>query len=108
MSVEFEASIGGARRPRLRLKTVEVDLGATPRASGTFDITGLSGLNPGAGVIIQQAAGPYTGKGDQPDEAEMDALMVAAYAVNGSTLRCYWTALNGQYVSGNFKFNYAT
>jgi hypothetical protein len=85
--------------------TVEKDLGALPRTSGTFDITGLSGLTPGTPVLIQQASGPYTGKGALADEAEMDALIVNAFVLDATTIRAYWHALSG-FVIGNFKFNY--
>lgn len=84
--------------------TVEVDLGADLLASGTFDITGLSGLTPGQPVFIQQAPGPYTGK-PYPDEAELSPLWVVGYVFDATTIRCYWNALNGT-VNGNFIFLY--
>lgn len=94
---------GGA----LTLTTVENDLGALPLYSGTFDITGLSGLSAGKAVSINQAAGPYTNKGDRQDEAEMDFLVVKGYVVNATTIRCYWnTDVASGPISGNVKFNY--
>jgi hypothetical protein len=83
--------------------TVEVDLGSMAK-SGRFDITGLSGLTPGAQIVMQQAAGPYTGKGTLADESQMDAITVTAYAFSATVIRAYWTSRT--WVHGNFKFNY--
>lgn len=89
------------------LTTVEKDLGSIPRYSGTFDITGLSGLTPDAPVLIVQAAGPYTGKGDRQDEAEMDLATATGYVVDANTIRVYWTCASGNGpLAGNVKFNY--
>lgn len=78
-----------------------------PLYSGTFDIAG-AGLTAGKPVLLQQAAGPYTGKGDQADEAEMDQLCCTGYVVNSTTIRAYWTCQpKCGPVSGNFKFQYA-
>ena len=84
---------------------VERDLGSLPRISGTFDITGLSGLTPGNPVMIHQTAGAYTGKGTLSDEAELDVLKVSAFVFDASTIRAYWHSLTGM-VAGNFKFCY--
>ncbi|MEO0312284.1 MAG: hypothetical protein RIQ89_1941, partial [Bacteroidota bacterium] len=42
--------------------SVEVNISTIAKNSGSFQITGLSGLTPNKQVIISQAAGPYTGK----------------------------------------------
>jgi len=84
---------------------VEKDLGTSPLFSGTFDITGLSGLTAGKPVYIQQAAGPYTGKGTREDEAEMDQAIITGYAVDANTIRAYWTAQpKSGPLAGNVKF----
>lgn len=91
----------------LALTVAEVSLGATPLAkrSGHVQITGLAGLTPGKAVLIQQAAGPYTGKGTRADEAEMDLVEATAKVLNANTIDIYW---NSRYrVRGNFKFQYA-
>ena len=96
----FAAPTGGAPG----LTTVEVNLGATWRRSGSFQIAGLAGLTIGKPVYIQQATGPYTGKGTRLDEAEMDMVLVLAKVIIATTIQCYW---NSRYkVRGNFKFNY--
>jgi hypothetical protein len=83
---------------------VEKDLGSTPVLGGTFDITGLSGLTTGKPVLIQQAVGPYTGKGPDEDEAELEQLTVTGYVLDATTIRCFWST---QWpVIGNFKFQY--
>lgn len=96
------ASGGGAA-----FTTVEVSLGAAPqlRRSGSFQITGLSGLTIGKPVLIQQASGPYTGKGMRADEAEMDMLVVTGKVLSATAIQCYWQAACGR-VRGNFKFDY--
>lgn len=77
------------------------------RYAGTFDIAG-AGLTPGKSVLIQQAAGPYTGKGDRQDEAEMDEVVVTAYVADATTIRAYWNCPpKGGPMTGNVKFNYA-
>lgn len=86
------------------VSTVEVDLGLPALNSGSFNITGLSGLTPGKQVVITQACGPYTGKGTLEDESEMDLVTAKGYVVDATTIKCFW---NSQYkVLGNFKFNY--
>jgi hypothetical protein len=83
--------------------TVEVNIGPNPARSGSFGIAGV-GLTPGKPVMIQQAAGPYTGKGTLADEAEMDQLTVTAVVTSTTLITAYYTS---QYqVSGNFKFDY--
>lgn len=84
--------------------TVEVSLGSAARRSGSFTIAG-AGLTPGKPVLIQQAVGPYTGKGTRADEAEMDQVSVAAHVVDATTIRAYWTSRH--LVRGNFKMHYA-
>lgn len=89
----------------LTLAEVEKDLGSIPMCCGSFDITGLSGLAAGKQVLITQKAGPYTGKGDMADEAEMDAVAVTGYVVDANTIRGFWSSRGP--VVGNFKFGYA-
>ncbi len=87
------------------MTTVEVDLGAIAQDSGSFQITGLSGLTIGASVLIMQAPGPYTGKGDLADEAE-EMVMANAYVLNANTIQAYWSGINNASISGNIKFMY--
>lgn len=85
------------------VSNIEVDIGNNPRRSGKFDIAGF-GLATGKPVIIQQAVGPYTGKGTLADETEMDQLLITASVANSTTITAYWTSHYP--VRGNFKFNY--
>lgn len=95
----FAAGAGGAPV----LTTVEIDLGATPRYSGSFTIAG-AGLTTGKPVYVQQAVGPYTGKGTLADEAEMDLVQVAGKVTSATVITCYWVS---QFkVGGNVKFDY--
>jgi hypothetical protein len=89
----------------IQFSSVNVVLAATARYGGTFDITGLSGLTANKPVYIQQAPGPYPGKGDRQDEAEMDGIDVNAYVVDANTIRAYWNANPGPVV-GSFTFIY--
>jgi hypothetical protein len=88
----------------LALTTTEVSLGSTARRSGKVQITGLAGLTAGKPVLIQQAVGPYTGKGTRADEAEMDALTLSAAVLNATTIDIYWTSRFQ--VRGNYKVNF--
>jgi hypothetical protein len=98
--VTINASVTGGS---LTLTTVEVDLGSSPRRSGSFSITS-SGLITNKAVSIQQAVGPYTGKGTLPDETEMDMLIVTGITTSATNIQCYWNCPT--FVKGNFKFNY--
>lgn len=91
----------------LSLTTVELSLATAPnlRRSGHVQITGLAGLTAGKPVLVQQAAGPYTGKGTRADEAEMDMLIVTGKVLNATTIDLYWRTRYA--VRGNFKFDYA-
>lgn len=99
-------TIAGGGGGALTLSTAEVSLGAAPRArrAGSFQITGLSGLTTGKPVSIQQASGPYTGKGVRTDEAEMDQVLVTAKVLSTTVIQAYWKS--EQRVRGNFKFDY--
>jgi hypothetical protein len=83
---------------------VEVDLGSQGKRSGRFVIPGV-GLTIGKPVIVQQSAGPYTGKGTLADEAEMDRLNVNGSVTSATEITCYWGCRTR--VRGNFKFAYA-
>jgi len=96
------SSLGGGGATTLT--TVEKNLGTSPRRSGKFTITGLSGLTTNKPVSIMQAVGPYTGKGTLMDEAEMDGLTVSGVVTSATEITAYWNATTR--VKGNFKFNY--
>lgn len=67
------------------------NLGAS-RRSGTFDITGLSGLTPDKVVSIVQTAAQIASKGNARDEPEMDLIRLTGYVVDANTIRAYWNA----------------
>lgn len=91
------------------LTSYEANLGDEPLYSGYFQITGLSGLSANGPVLIQQSPGPYTGKGDLADEAEMDILSLTAIQSSSTTIDVYWNCPPKMGpVAGNFKFRYAT
>lgn len=96
-------STGGGGGGSFTLTTAEVNVGSTARRSGHFTIT-TSGLTSGKAVSIQQAVGPYTGKGTLADEAEMDGITVSASTTSTTEIKAYWTSRTA--VRGNFKFNY--
>lgn len=72
---------------------VETDVGSTPRSSGRFTITDAA-ISPTSKVIIQQAPGPYTGKGTLADEASMDPLWCVAVPGSGSAV-VHWRTMAG-------------
>lgn len=82
---------------------VSKDLGVSNR-SGTFDITGLSGLTADKPVIIMQSASGIPSKGDARDEPEMDQIQATGYTVNTTTIRVYWWCPN--VVVGTYEFEY--
>jgi hypothetical protein len=89
------------------ITTVEILVCVEPaQYSGHFQISGTD-LVPGKPVMIQQAVGPYTGKGTLMDEAEMDQVTVTAIVLNPTTIQAYWVCqpFNGP-ISGYLKFNY--
>lgn len=79
------------------------DLGVS-RRSGTFDITGLSGLTVDKVVSIVQTAVPIASKGNARDEPEMDLIRATGYVVNATTIRAYWQAQGVMVGSYNFAF----
>lgn len=79
------------------------DLGAA-RTSGSFDITGLSGLTVDKPVKVFQTAAKITSKGDSRDESEMDHIDVTGYVLDAATIRCYWNSIN--VVVGTYAFAY--
>lgn len=97
----LDASGGGGS---LTLLSTEINLGSRPTYSGTFTIAGV-GMTPGKAVLIQQAAGPYTGKGTLADEAE-DQVTASASVTSATVITAFWRAVWTPLV-GNVKFNYA-
>jgi hypothetical protein len=83
--------------------TVEVNLGSVPKRAGRFTIAG-AGMTVGKAVMIQQASGPYTGKGTRADEAEMDQVNVAAKVTSATVIEAFWHAPGP--VARSVKFNY--
>jgi hypothetical protein len=75
--------------------TVEVNLGGVGSESwrGKFTITDAT-ITPTSKIVIQQAPGPYTGKGTRADEAEMDPLWCVAEPGSGQAT-VYWRTLTG-------------
>lgn len=81
------------------------DLGAG-KSSGTFDVTGLSGLNTSASIMVLQTSAAIASKGNARDEPECDPISVSGYALNSTTIRCYWNAPS--IVVGIYAFAYMT
>jgi lysophospholipase L1-like esterase len=86
------------------INLVEVDLGASPATAGKFLISGLTGLTAGSRVRIEQAVGPYTGKGTLADEYEMDAVRASGTVSSATDITALWNSAGA--VRGNFKFLY--
>lgn len=79
------------------------DLGAA-RRSGSFDITGLSGLTADKVVSVVQTAAQIASKGNARDEAEFDQINLTGYVVDANTIRAYWQAPG--VVVGTYAFAY--
>lgn len=97
----FAAPPGGAG-PTMTAFTK--DLGVA-RRSGTFDITGLSGLTAEKVVSIVQTAAAIASKGNARDESELDQMALTGYVVNATTIRAYWQAPS--VVVGTYAFAYS-
>lgn len=100
---DLQAALNAASLPSIYTPVVK-DLGVA-RNSGSFDITGLSGLTPDKLVSIVQTAAPVASKGNARDEAEMDAVVVTGYVLDANTIRAYWRAPS--VVVGDVAFAYA-
>lgn len=101
--------LGGVARelPESVWSTVDLDVGSIGRYGGVFDIATAAQII-GKPVIIQQAPGPYEGKGDYADEAEMDLITSTASVLSASVIRAYWTCSpKGGPIKGHIKFQYA-
>ncbi len=70
------------------LLTAVVNFGATAQTSGTFDITGLSGLVLNTPILV----GPAVDVND-PTEAEQ-SWAGTGYAINTTTIRVFWNAID--------------
>jgi len=82
----------------------EVNLGAAPgNTSGFFDIVG-AGLTINKNVLVQKAVGPYTGKGTEANEAEMEIIDATGLVTSAVNIRVYWASVFP--IIGNVKFNY--
>lgn len=71
------------------MSTATISLGSTPARSGTFDITGLSGLSIGAAVPVQIAV-----VAADPTEAE-EQIVISGIATSASVVTCYWQSVDG-------------
>lgn len=80
------------------------DLG-TARTSGSFDITGLSGLTAGKVVSVVQTCAAIASKGNATDEPEMDLIRLTGAVLNATTIRVCWQAQN--FVAGEYAFAYS-
>jgi|SRR5215469_2436781 len=80
------------------------DLGAS-RNSGTFNITGLTGLVAGKNVLVMQTQDAITSKGGAQDEYEMDAITLTGVVLNSTTIMVRWHSNNP--VVGIYNFAYA-
>lgn len=79
------------------------DLGAA-RRSGSFDLTGLSGITPDLLYLGVQTSAPISSKGSAQDEPEMDMIELVGIGIDSSTIRWRWWAPS--VVVGTYNFAY--
>lgn len=96
----FAAGVG---RPIMQV--AEVNLGWPARRSGTFMITGLTGLTVGKPVQIALARGPYSGKGTRPGEEGMYPGQITAQVTAADTITASFAFACR--IGGTIKFNYS-
>lgn len=70
------------------LLTASVNFGSTAQSSGTFDITGLSGLVVNTPILVEPSINI-----NDPTESEQSCV-ITGYAVSSSVIRCYWNAID--------------
>lgn len=80
------------------LNTATVNFGAVAQMSGSFDITGLSGLVVNTPIEVSLAVNPL-----DPTEAEQSCV-ITGYAISATTIRCYWNAIDR--MQGNHPVQY--
>lgn len=77
------------------IATISQDLGYPAKQSGTFLITGLSGLTVGKQVVISQFA---------DDNLEMDSINCSGQVIDAATIKVFY---NSRFpVGGIYQFNY--
>lgn len=82
------------------ISSVDVNLGTVPLWSGTFDITGLSGLTIGDAVLVTRGIDPTI-----PDEAQ-ESVGAAGVVISATTIRVQWEGIGGP-MAGTRRFYYA-
>jgi hypothetical protein len=100
----IQGPAGGGGGGGLTFTDFTKDLGAAER-SGTFDITGLSGLTPDKNVLIVQTMQPISSKGDARDEFELQPIILTGYVVDANTIRALWNC--DSVCAGDYAFAYA-
>jgi hypothetical protein len=80
------------------------DLGEAER-SGTFNVTGLSGLTVGENVLVVQTKQAIASKGNATDEPEMDLIRATGIVISATTFAVSW--LCESVVVGTYAFAYA-
>jgi hypothetical protein len=68
---------------------VEKDLGSTAKTHGNFTISD-AGIGASSKVMVWQAPGPYTGKGTQADEADIQPVRVNAVTPSAGSCKVWW------------------
>lgn len=104
--------------------TVEIDFGSTPVLRGSFTITD-SAITATCVMQVWQCLGPYTGKGSDTDEGELDPIRICNVQPTSGSATVRWeleeqpsltrgadgedpntTMAIKSRVKGNFKFYY--
>jgi hypothetical protein len=87
------------------IASVDVNLGTVPLWSGSFTISGLSGLTPGDPVLVTRGIGAGGVSGEPEDEAQ-ESVAAAGKVITSSTIMVQWESVNGP-ISGTRRFYYA-
>jgi hypothetical protein len=82
-----------------------VNLGTVPLWSGTFNITGLSGLTIGDHVLVTRGIGAGGVSGEPEDEAQ-ESVAAAGKVTSATTIMVQWESVNGP-IAGTRRFLYA-
>jgi hypothetical protein len=84
----------------------EQDLGVSKR-SGTWDVVGAGTYSVAGTVNIQIAPNTVTGDIGAKDALAWSPIFLTAYSPDGTTLRVFWSSVNGDVICNNISYRYS-
>lgn len=100
VDITINSSGGGGGGGSGVVATATINLGSTPALTGSFQITGLTGLTLNDPVPVFLAV-----DSTNPTEAE-EQIAISGIATSTTVVTCYWQSVDGTPKSGSRKVNY--